>query len=286
MFNSNLLRIKAVLLISSLILFEGGCALFSNTSTPQLNSLKEISAPISNALEHQARLPAGLSAKAWVQLTIKGKAQPKIRGMISWVRTDDGLKFRATGLGVMGVTMFDCLISDGWFYLYIPSQGIIYTANCSDDTLSDDTGLSRLADDLILVLAPWSAYEIDGRGISECGGGYEERDLPHSLCIDFTQNGQRGVVGLDPKTLAPIYLSLKDINVYYKTSSGLSDGSPYPDSFHLEIADLKLQIDMSLKDIIATRPDDSIFDPMPFCQGRIAPLSILLDRIKDGKVLM
>jgi hypothetical protein len=285
LFNSIFAGIKTVFLMSLPILL-GGCALLSPAATPQLKPLREISAPVSEALEHQARLPASLSAKALVQFTIKGKTQPRVRGMINWVRTEDGLKFRATGLGAMGVTVFDCLISDSWFYLYIPSHGVIYTANFNNDTLPDGVGLSRLADEAVLVLAPWSAYEIDGRNISECGGGHGERELAHPLCIAFAENGQRGLVGLDPKTLAPLYLRLQDINVRYGASNELSDGSPYPDSFHLEIAGLKLQIDISLKEVLSARPDDSIFDPMPFCQGRIAPLSILLDRIKDGGASM
>ncbi|MGQ9813424.1 MAG: hypothetical protein ACUVQ2_08655 [Dissulfurimicrobium sp.] len=260
--------------------------MISPAATPQLKPPREISAPVLDALKHQAKLPAALSAKALAQFIIKGKTQPRVRAMINWVRTDDGLKFRATGLGVMGVTVFDCLISDGWFYLYIPSHGVIYTANFNDDTLSDGLGLSRLADEAILVLAPWSAYEIDGRDILECGDSYREKGLGHSLCIAFAENGQRGLVGLDPKTLAPLYLRLKDINVRYGASNGLSDGSPYPNGFHLEIPGLKLQIDISLKEVLSARPDDSIFDPMPFCQGRIAPLSILLDRIKDGGASM
>ena len=264
-----------------------GCALISSQESVPVRPLKEITGSVSDALSRQAELPSCLKAKAMVQFTLKGKPQPKVRGVINWVRTEDGLKLRVTGLGPMGVTVFDCLVSQGWFYLYIPSHGVIYTANLDDAAPYGDS-LNGLADDAALVLAPWSAYAKYGKEISKCPAGQVGDSSQSPLCIQFMEYGQRGVVGFDPLTLAPIYLKLHGLDVKYDAPVVLSDGSPYPTGFHLGITRLTLDIDVTLKDIEASEPSSqaSLFDPSPFCQGRIVPLYVLLQGLKDSGGLM
>ncbi|MGB9712807.1 MAG: hypothetical protein ACP5J5_07695 [Dissulfurimicrobium sp.] len=273
-----------VIFSALLLMAIGGCAIVAPSSTIQLGPLKQISLPIKEALERQTRLPAAMSANALVQFTLKGKAQPRVTGIINWERAENGLKLRATGLGAMGVTVFDCLLTDDWLYLYIPSHGVIYTADLGDEALlPDGRMLNGIADEAMLVLAPWSAYGMGGdKDVSECPAGQWEGSSVRPLCIGFVEDGRRGVVGLDPKTLAPLYLRLEGLDVRYSAPDGLPDGSPYPTGFHLEMAGLGLKIDVDLKKILPRRPDVSLFDPAPFCQGRILPLSVLIDRIKNS----
>lgn len=264
-----------------------GCALISPQESVPVRPLKEITGPVPDALSRQAGLPSSLKAGALIQFILKGKPQPKVRGVINWVRTEDGLKLRATGFGPMGATVFDCLVSQGWLYLYIPSHGVIYTADL-DDAAPDGDHLSGFADEAALILAPWAAYARDGKKVSSCLAGQGDEALRDSLCIKFMEDGQRGVVAIDPLTLAPVYLKLSGLDVKYDAAVALADGSPYPTGFHLAIARLGLDIDIELNDIETGKPSSqaSLFNPAPFCQGRIVPLCVLLQRMKDSGALM
>lgn len=278
--------IKSIFAIFLSVLL-GGCALVSSPNVVSVRPPRQINGPVLYALGRQALLPFNLTAKAMIQFTLKGRPQPKIRGSINWVRAEDGLKLRITGFGPMGVTVFDCLVSRGWFYLYVPSHGVIYTASL-DDSAENGCDLNGLADEAALILAPWTAYLKDGREVLDCPVWGVDNAPDDPLCIQFMEYGQKCVVGFARSTLAPVYFKLHGLDVRYDAPVALSDGSPYPAGFHLDMARLGLDIDVELKDIETSRAPSktSLFNPAPFCQGRIVPLYVLLQKIKESNALM
>ena len=66
----------------------------------------------------------GLRASVRVTVSAKGKGNESFDGVLYVGRPD---KVRLTGLALLGVTVFDAVITGEKFYFYQPSEGYLYT---------------------------------------------------------------------------------------------------------------------------------------------------------------
>jgi outer membrane biogenesis lipoprotein LolB len=81
---------------------------------------------ILDAMSLQASQLTSLKARVKLKLTTHDQTQPEIKGQLMWTRTHEGELARVTGHGPFGVTVFDCLVAEQAFYLFITSHNAVY----------------------------------------------------------------------------------------------------------------------------------------------------------------
>ena len=238
---------------------------------------EKISKDFPTALESQAMKPEGLKASCYIGLKINGEKKPKVKGLIYWKRTDQGLKVRITGMNILGGAIFDFISIDGSLYLYVSGHGTLYYAD-RFDKLSENKMAFEAEKDALCILSPWSVSLSKDFSKSPC----TERGSGDRSCFSFYDNSGEGMVAFDSHTLSPLYLSLKDLHVRYEEPVRLEDGSPYPTSLSLSLENYPFQMDVKLKKISILKKKDSeevfnlkIFDKIP-----AAPLSVLLKNFR------
>jgi hypothetical protein len=244
--------------------------------------VSKVEGNIVEALAKQAARPYSLKARANLRLRLGGKEHPRIKGIVSWARTPESISARITGITAFGITVFDCMVSGGAFYLFDPSQDTVYVAGLHEKVL-DGWDLEALAQEAFWILAPWATYQSRDATILLYRNGLTGPDA--KFCVVFPHGGTEGATTFDAATLAPGSLRLPELTVTYGDPIGLPDGSPYPTKFEVRFTDYPLDLEIALKDLEtdSLSAADGVFDPSVFTGKPTRPLEVLLDRLRQAQ---
>jgi hypothetical protein len=234
------------------------------------------------ALAKQAKRPYSLKARANLRLRLGGKDHPRIKGVVSWARTPEGISARITGIAAFGVTVFDCMVSGGAFYLFDPSRDTVYVAGLNEIVL-DGWELESLAQEAFWTLAPWAAYQSRDAAVLFYRSGVSSPT--DRLSVVFPLEKTEGEATFDAATLAPLSLRLPELAVKYGDPVGLPDGTPYPTTLEVQFTEYPLELKIELKDpeTDSLSAEDAVFDPSMFSGKTTLPLEVLLGRMHPAQ---
>jgi hypothetical protein len=234
-----------------------------------------------DVLQDQAKRPEGIKAVGNIGLKINEEKKPKVKGLIYWQRSEQGLKLRITGMHVLGGTIFDLLAIDGSTYLFISGHNELYYAERSD-RISKDKRIVELEKDALYILAPWSASTaLDFAGFS-CE---KEVFSDNKACFSFRSGEDMGEIAFDPSTLAPVYLKLSELSVRYDEAVSLEDGSPYPTKLHFSLHGYLFEMEINLKEVFILKDNDlkNAFDPGIFVGRPTIPMAVLFENLQGKR---
>jgi hypothetical protein len=236
---------------------------------------------ILDAMSLQASQLSSIKARVKLKLTIHDQTQPEIKGQLMWTRTHEGELARVTGHGPFGVTVFDCLVVEKAFYLFIPSHNAVYVTGINDK-LRNGKKISSLINEASWLLNPWSVVETQNVEVAPCGKEGEFKDYEKPVCISFFHQGGPGWAKFDRQTLSPISLENPELKVLYDDPVLLGDCAPYPSKIRIKLKELDLEMKITLKDIQpgSLTPEDPVFDPTPYFNQPLRPLILLLDSLR------
>ncbi|MEF3168637.1 MAG: hypothetical protein K6360_04785 [Deltaproteobacteria bacterium] len=226
------------------------------------------------AVEALSAQPEGMRAKGTVRLTLHGEAQPRIKGMLAWTRTDEGILLRATGIHLIGGTVFDLLVTGTDLYLSIPSHKAVYWAD-----LATEGGFSSLRTEAVLLASPWGIARAPDVAASAC----PSPDRPGQvLCVNADTGGMSAA--FDPATLAPLRLALPRMTASYGRTKDVN-GLPYPTEVRVDLNRFDLTIEVGIQEIEpkVPGPGDPVFDPEVFQGLPGYPLSVLVDAAREAE---
>lgn len=281
-----ILRLCACLCVCPYLLLYG-CA--AKEAPPA--QITGVSATVTNNLQEKTE-PAGMRSQVIAQIILKDHPQPKFKAVLTWAKTPNSLNMRLTGIGALGIPIFDYLAIGENVYLSLPSEDMVYWANSEHGLKGQDMRL--LATEIRLALSPWEAStRCDTQAIS-CNRRTDSllQQMPQDtlLCNTIScNNGYRDTSGLtglwavDSSTMAPEYLGLKDMEVFYRRPQVIQNGYPYPTDITLKLIGFPLEIRMELKELETTGvlPEDPAFDPAPFLSRPALHIDQLIRRIKE-----
>ncbi|MBW2164021.1 MAG: hypothetical protein JRF43_06175 [Deltaproteobacteria bacterium] len=214
---------------------------------------------ILDAITLQATQLTSLKARIKLKLTIHDQAQPEIKGQL----------------------VFDCLVTEKAFYLFIPSHNAVYVTSINDK-LRNGKKISSLINEASCLLNPWNVVETQNVEVAPCKEERNFKDYEKPVCISFFHQGGPGWVKFDRQTLSPISLENPELQVLYDDPVLLGDGAPYPSKIWIKLKKLHLEIKITLKDIQpgSLTPEDPVFDPTPYFNQPLRPLMLLLDSLR------
>jgi hypothetical protein len=226
------------------------------------------------------------------QIILKDHPQPKFRAVLTWAKTSNSINMRLTGIGALGMPIFDYLSIGENVYLSLPSEDMVYWADSEHGLSGQDMRL--IATEIRLALSPWEAStRCDNQEIS-CNRRMDSplQQMPQDtlLCNAISCNdgyrGMKGLTGLwamDSSTMAPEYLGLKDMEIFYRRPQMIQSGSLYPTDITLRLTAFPLEIRMELKELETTGVlmEDPAFDPAPFLSRPALHMDELIRRIKE-----
>jgi len=236
---------------------------------------------ILDAITLQATQLTSLKARIKLKLTIHDQAQPEIKGQLMWTRTHEGKLARVTGHGPFGLTIFDCLVTEKAFYLFIPSHNAVYVTSINDK-FRNGKKISSLINEASFLLNPWNVVETQNVEVAPCKKERDFKDYGKPVCISFFHQGGPGWAEFDRQTLSPISLENPELQVLYDDPVLLGDCAPYPSKIWIKLKKLHLEMKIALKDIQpgSLTPKDPVFDPTPYFNQPLRPLMLLLDSLR------
>ncbi len=226
------------------------------------------------AIKALSARPEGMRAKGTVRLTLHGEAQPRIKGMLTWTRTDEGILLRATGIHLIGGTVFDLLVTGTDLYLSIPSHKAVYWTD-----LTTEGDFSSLRTEAALLAAPWGIAREPDVTARACSSP----DRPgQTLCVNADTGGMSAA--FEPATLAPLRLTLPRMTAFYGGTKDVN-GLPYPTEVRVDLTRFDLTVEVRIKEIEPKVPGsgDPAFDPEVFRGLPGYPLSILVEAVRDAE---
>jgi len=235
---------------------------------------KEIYKPGIKSIEELSHGLQSLKSRCYISLTIKGKPEPKIKGILHWMKNKNDIAFRLTGFTPINTTAFDALYLNGKFLLAIPSDEIVMVM-AQDDLLPNKKKFKIVSENIKNILIPWSAT--DSTLLIPC-----KTNLPYpsnSKCLRMKNSDD--ILGLEVYNNAPLWIESEDVIVTYAEHIFLSDGTPYPQFFLIKFTGIPLEINISLKEteIMNYTISEELFNPSSFFQMPFYPLSKYLDEI-------
>lgn len=223
----------------------------------------------------------GIEARARIQLTVRGTRQPSVRCALKWRHSAEGERLRATGSGPFGITIFDALIRDNLFLLYIPSHDAVYFADIEQDGVHG-RDMNSIAMQARMVLNPWEAVAAPDTREVLCQAFPDLNNLPDDcVCYASLQGTGRTLAVFSSRTLSPAVLETGSCSVQF---SGLVEGSDsslpcvrYPSRILIFLKSLDLQLDIKIADaeFNGVPANDPAFDTLPFMTMRVLPLKLL-----------
>ncbi|MDD3553013.1 MAG: hypothetical protein PHC35_00620 [Deltaproteobacteria bacterium] len=281
-----IIRLCACLCMGPCLLFHG-CAAKEAPPAP----ITGVSGPAQGKLQDKTE-PAGMRSQVIAQIILKDHPQPKFRAVLTWAKTSNSINMRLTGIGALGMPIFDYLSIGENVYLSLPSEDMVYWADSEHGLSGQDMRL--IATEIRLALSPWEAStRCDNQEIS-CNRRMDSplQQMPQDtlLCNAISCNdgyrGMKGLTGLwamDSSTMAPEYLGLKDMEIFYRRPQMIQSGSLYPTDITLRLTAFPLEIRMELKELETTGVlmEDPAFDPAPFLSRPALHMDELIRRIKE-----
>jgi hypothetical protein len=236
---------------------------------------------ILDAMTLQATQLTNLKARIKLKLTIHDQTQPEINGQLMWIKTHEGELARVTGYGPFGVTVFDCLVAEQAFYLFIPSHNAVYVTSINDK-IRNGKKISSLINEASWLLNPWSVVKTQNVEVAPCKEEKCFKDYKKPVCISFFHQGGPGWAKFDRQTLSPISLESPELQVLYDDPILLGDYAPYPSKIWMNLKKLHLKMKIALKDIQpgSLTPEDPVFDPTLYFNQPLRPLMPLLDSLR------
>ncbi len=281
-----------------------GCALFTPTPAGQGG----IPAPLCRTgnlkkdLQAIAASITSITARVRVQLTVyQQEASPKHTGtypqkyssqrypwidcILHYSPSPSGVRMRVTGLGPFGITVFDALVCNRQFFLYIPTDKAVYFANIGQQ---NNKGITNSLDrQLLYVLNPWSVINNNKIRQTVCPreGGRQIAPNRHVCLSAFPDHGDSLSAMFTDETLCPITIDNRDLSVRFAGlvthgNVDISSCVPYPDTISVTLKEFNIKLDVKIKEIEFnnTPPTLPIFDPLPFTHMRMLPLEMLTSR--------
>lgn len=281
-----LIRLYAGLCLCLCLLLHG-CAAKEALTTHDI----DVSSQIKDNLQKKTE-PVGMHSQVIAQIILKNHPQPKFRAALTWAKTENSINIRLTGIGALGMPIFDYLAIGEAIYLSLPSEDMVYWANNEHSLQGQDMRL--LVNEIRLALSPWEALtrcetqwipcnrQVDSLhqqvqqdtllcSTISCGSGYK------------TTNSLTGLWAVDSKTMITEYLGLKDMEIFYRKPQMIPNGSIYPTDITLRLTAFPLEIRMELKELETTGvlPEDPAFDPTPFLNRPALHIDQLIRCIKE-----
>ncbi len=228
----------------------------------------------------------GLDALARIQITIRGRKQPWVRCALKWSHGPSGERMRVTGSGPFGITVFDALLRDNLFLLYVPSHEAVYFADMRQGMHNGTTGeeMSRMASRVRMVLNPWSALEVPDTSEMSCA---EFPNAVHADQLCYISEGD-GMIrsAFSSLSLSPYVLETERSMVQYAGRlEQQGRGLPcvmYPSSITVRLQDYALKLDIRVKEATfnTISPQQPAFDTLPFMSMRLLPLNMLVQGMR------
>ncbi len=282
-----IVRLCASLCIGPYLLLLHGCAAQEVLTTHNI----DVPSHIENNLQEKTE-PVGMHSQVIAQIILKDQPQPKFRAVLTWAKTENSINMRLTGIGALGMPIFDYLAIGESIYLSLPSEDMVYWANIEQGLQGQDMRL--LATEIRLALSPWEAStRCDTQQIS-CNRQMDSllQQMPQDtlLCNTIScSNGQKatntltGLWAKNSRTMASEYLGLKDMEIFYRKPQMIQTGCLYPTDITLRLTAFPLEIRMELKGLETTEvlPEDPAFDPTPFLNRPALHIDQLIRRIKE-----
>ncbi len=280
-----------------------GCALFTPSPEGQGSIPASVcrTGNIRKDLQAVAASITSITARVRVQLTVYGQRAsqediqrylqkypqkyPWIDCILHYSPSPSGVRMRVTGLGPFGITVFDTLVRDRQFFLYIPTDKAVYFANIGPQGQVNSP--HSLDQQLRYVLNPWSLINNNKIRQTICP---RERDRQmahnHYVCLSSsTGHWSIPAAMFTYDTLGPISIETKDLSARFAGrithgNIGLPSCVPYPDTITATLKDFNLKIDIKIKEIEFNNTPHNlpIFDSLPFTRMRMVPLEVLTSR--------
>lgn len=281
-----IIRLCAGLCIGPCLVLHG-CAAKDTRITQGI----DVSGHVKNNLQEKIQL-TGMRSQVIAQVILKNQPQPKFRAVLTWAKTENSINMRLTGIGALGIPIFDYLAIGENIYLSLPSEDMVYWANSEHGLQGHDMRL--LATEIRLALFPWEASNRCNTQEISCNRRTDS--LPEQISQDTllcntiscsnghtATNNLTGLWAINSKTMTPEYLGLKDMEIFYRKPQMIQNGSSYPTDITLRLTAFPLEIKMELKDIETTGvvPEDHAFDPTPFLIRPALHIDQLIRRIKE-----
>ncbi len=287
-FPGNAARLYTAVLAALFSLCVQGCSQFA--PTPEA---PEISQPGACRSRHIMRdiqaigaSITGIEARARIQLTVRGIKKPWIKCAFKWCGYAQGDRMRVTGSGPFGITVFDALIRDNLFLLYIPSHDTVYLADIQNDGVGG-RDIQSVAAQVRMVLNPWRAADFPDTREVLCAAYPSLSDISsETICYASFEGSGRTLAIFNYLNLSPVALETEGSSVKF---SGLArqNGTPlscvnYPARISINMKSYNLQLDIKVRDVAFNNvpADQPAFDSLPFMTRQIAPLSMLTANIR------
>ncbi len=243
----------------------------------------------------------GIDTQARIQLTLSGTRQPWVSCCLKWSHSPEGERMRITGSGLLGISVFDALIRDNLFLLYIPSHDTVYFSDIRDARQS----VQAIAFQARVVLNPWSALETSHTRQVMCEALYGYSELPSdSICYSSSFQRWRNrykaqvtgdkdrrdenspmLAAFSTSSLSPAALETVDCSVRFNGHAEQEDPVlpcvSYPSRIAVRLKTLDLQLDIKIKKSAFNNvpTDHPAFDTPPFMKMRMLPLRVLTESI-------
>lgn len=219
----------------------------------------------------------GLNARARVQVTAMGKKYPSVSCTLKWSHAADNQRMRITGSGPFGITVFDALLRDNYFFLYIPSHDVVYAADLHEATVGND--IRAAAGQVRMALNPWSVLEETGYTKVRCSSLVSFRHLPQdAVCYAWPHSMRSGVAVFRKTTLSPV---MQDTDACTLKFSGLleeTENNPfcltYPSRITIRLKFRDLIIDIKVREAVFNRitHDHQAFNSAGFISMPLRPI--------------
>lgn len=271
---------------AAIVLFScSGCAFWKTlpSKTAQVN----ITCRSDNATRDIRRMASsitGLDARARVQVIIHGKKYPSVRCALKWSHSSCGERIRITGTGPLGIPVFDALLSDNQFFLYIPSHDAVYTTRLQDDSTAGNDVRTVMAH-VRTVLNPWSVLEEPGYMEASCSAPFINfRHLPQDvICYARPHKGKGSLAVFRKTTLSPV---MQDTDICTIKFSGLLEDTDsntlcgaYPAHITVRFKPFRLFMDIKIREAALNMVphDQQAFNSAGFMSMQPYPLHKLLN---------
>ncbi len=276
-----------------------GCALFTPSPEGQGGMPASVcrTGNLRKDMQAIAASITSVTARVRVQLTVYQQRAPKkytqrypqkypwIDCILRYSPSPSGVRMRVTGLGPFGITVFDALVRDRQFFLYIPTDKAVYFANIGRQ--GKENSSHSLDQQLLYVLNPWSLINNNKIRQAICPGE-RDRQIAHNhyVCLSSSPDHWSSPAAmLTDDTLCPISIDTKDLSV--KFAGRVTHGNrsipscvSYPDTISATLKDFNLKLDIKIKEIEFNNTPSTlpIFDSLPFTRMRMVPLEVLTSR--------
>ncbi len=279
-FNTNFNKIyhKITIYITCALIFS-----LMSACTPQISTLHptppthRTKKEIIHKIRGWDRSLHSISGMAMVKLSCHGRTYPWVRCHLSWVKYQNRVLIRITGLAIFGRRIFDFLAGPSGIYLYLPSQHAVFVTNYPEAAILLGTDPTFFAQELRLILDPFHIF--NHRKIT-----LHMRPFNAWARVQL-RPFKTASISLDLTSCKITRLSLPDILVHYSRYTYLPQDTYYPNNVNisskLEYMTIKIHFESLESNTLSAAM--RIFNPVCFNKIPHYPFSVLLANIRRTK---